>query len=121
MVDLGGEGDLRRLEGIVRGEVNGEEEDAALVWTVRRSHDGGLAQVKRSIITWRSRWVFMKGGLYLYLPVEQVLPHRSCTALGGRVSAEVLQLLVDPFECHDEGEETVGSTNIKSQVCNGLT
>ena len=42
MVDLGGEGDLRRLEGIVRGEVNGEEEDAALVWTVRRSHDGGL-------------------------------------------------------------------------------
>ena len=56
MVDLGGEGDLRRLEGIVRGEVNGEEEDAALVWTVRRSHDGGLAQVNRSIITWRSRW-----------------------------------------------------------------
>ena len=42
MVDLGGEGDLRRLEGIVRGEVNGEEEDPALVGTVRGSHDGRL-------------------------------------------------------------------------------
>lgn len=32
MVDAGGEVDLRGLEGVVCGEVNGEEEDAAGVW-----------------------------------------------------------------------------------------
>ena len=42
MVDAGGECDLGRLEGVVGGEVDGEEEDPALVGTVRRSHDGGL-------------------------------------------------------------------------------
>jgi len=32
VVDAGGEVDLRRLEGVVCGEVDGEEEDAAGVW-----------------------------------------------------------------------------------------
>lgn len=32
MVDAGGEVDLRGLEGVVCGEVDGEEEDAAGVW-----------------------------------------------------------------------------------------
>ena len=35
VVDLGGEGDLGRLEGVVGGEGDGEEEDAARVWAVR--------------------------------------------------------------------------------------
>ena len=34
MVDAGGEVDLRRLEGVVCGEVDGEEEDAAGIWGV---------------------------------------------------------------------------------------
>ena len=32
VVDAGGEVDLRGLEGVVCGEVDGEEEDAAGVW-----------------------------------------------------------------------------------------
>lgn len=34
VVDAGGEVNLGRLEGVVCGEVNGEEEDAAGVWRV---------------------------------------------------------------------------------------
>ena len=44
MVDAGGEGDLGRLEGVVGGEVDGEEEDPALVGTVWGSHDGCLGK-----------------------------------------------------------------------------
>jgi len=42
VVDAGGEVDLWWLEGVVCGEVDGEEEDAARVWRVAWSHDGGL-------------------------------------------------------------------------------
>ena len=42
MVDPGCEGDLGRLEWVISGEVDGEKENAALVWTVRGSHDSGL-------------------------------------------------------------------------------
>jgi hypothetical protein len=42
VVDAGGEVDLGRLEGVVGGEVDGEEEDAAAVGRVARAHDGGL-------------------------------------------------------------------------------
>lgn len=34
VVDLGGEVDLRGLKGVVCGEVDGQEEDAALVWRI---------------------------------------------------------------------------------------
>lgn len=34
VVDAGGEVDLRRLEGVVGGEVNGKEEDTSGVWGV---------------------------------------------------------------------------------------
>ena len=34
MVDLGGEADFGRLEGVVGGEGDGEEEDTASVWRV---------------------------------------------------------------------------------------
>ncbi len=34
------------------------------------------------------------------LPVEEVLPDGSGRALGGRVPAQVLQLLVNPFQRH---------------------
>lgn len=34
VIDAGGEVDLRWLEGIVRGEVDGQEEDTALEWRV---------------------------------------------------------------------------------------
>ena len=39
MVYAGGEGDLRRLEGVVRGEVDVQEEHAALEGRVARAHD----------------------------------------------------------------------------------
>ena len=90
MVDLGCEGDLRRLEGIVRGKVYGEEEHSALEGTVRWSHDGGLQILTDQLL--------VPGDLLQpHLPVEQVLSDRSCRALGGWVPAQVLQLLVDPF------------------------
>ena len=43
------EGHFGRLEGVVRGEVNCEEEDSALVGTVRGSHDGGLQRLIRNV------------------------------------------------------------------------
>ena len=42
VVDPGGECKFWRFEGVVRGEVNGQEEYPALVGTVGRSHDRGL-------------------------------------------------------------------------------
>ena len=47
MVDAGAEGDLGRLEGVLGGEVDVEEEDAALVRGAGRPEDGGhpLVQV----------------------------------------------------------------------------
>ena len=72
VVDLGGEGDLGGLEGVVCGEVDGEEEDPSLIRTVWRTHDGGL-------------------------PMEHVLANWSSRALGRRVSAKVLQFFVDTF------------------------
>ena len=47
MVDAGAEGDLGRLEGVLGGEVDVEEEDATLVRGAGRPEDGGhpLVQV----------------------------------------------------------------------------
>ena len=42
MVDLGGEGHLGGLEGVVSGEVYGEEKYSSLKRTVTRAHYGGL-------------------------------------------------------------------------------
>ena len=75
MVDLGGEHNLGRLEGVVRGEVDGEEEETALVRAVRRPHDGGLS-------------------------AEHVLARGPGRQLRGRVPGQVLQLLVDALQCH---------------------
>ena len=52
MIDLRGECDLGRLEGVVCGEVDGEEEDSALVRAVRRPHDGGLPVVMLSNVSY---------------------------------------------------------------------
>lgn len=68
MVDASGEGDLRRLERVVGGEVNGEEEHSSLVGGLRRAHDGGL-------------------------PVEEVVADGARAALSRRVAAEILKLL----------------------------
>ena len=67
--------DLGRLEGVVGGEVDVEEEDAAGVGGVVGAHDGGL-------------------------PVEHVVSDRSGAAVGRRVLAEVDQFLIDPLEGH---------------------
>jgi len=75
VVDSSGEGHLWRLEWIIRWEMNGEEKDAPLVRAVRWTHYGGL-------------------------PMEQVVSHRAGTALSGRVSTQILEFFVDPFECH---------------------
>ena len=75
VVDAGGEVDLGRLEGVVGGEVDVEEEDAAGVGGVVGPHDGGL-------------------------PVEHIVADRAGAAVGRRVLAEVDQFLIDPFEGH---------------------
>lgn len=68
MVDASGECHLGRLERVVGGEVDGEEEDSALVRRLWRAHDGGL-------------------------PVEQVVAHGAGRALRGGVATKVLKLL----------------------------
>lgn len=75
MVDLGGEGNLGGLEGVVRGEVDGEVEHAPGVGRVLGPDDGGL-------------------------PVEDVLAHGAGGAVGGRVLVQVKQLLCDSFHSH---------------------
>jgi len=75
MIDSRGERHLWRLEWIIRGKVNGEEEDSSLVRTLWRTHDGGL-------------------------PMKQVVAHWTCAALSRWVSAQIGQFFVDPFECH---------------------
>lgn len=75
VVNAGGEVDLGRLEGVVGGEVDVEEEDAAGVGGVVGAHDGGL-------------------------PVEHVVSDGSGAAVGRRVLAEVDQFLIDPLEGH---------------------
>ena len=42
MIDSSGECHFWRLEWVVRGEMNCEEEDSSLVWTVWGTHDGRL-------------------------------------------------------------------------------
>ena len=68
VIDLGGEGDLGGLEGVVCGEVDGEEEDPSLIRTVWRTHDGGL-------------------------PMKQVISYWSSAALGWWISTKVLEFL----------------------------
>uniref|UniRef100_A0A1I8H3C2 DDE_Tnp_1_7 domain-containing protein n=1 Tax=Macrostomum lignano TaxID=282301 RepID=A0A1I8H3C2_9PLAT len=51
MVDSGAEGHLGRLERIVGGEVDGEEEHAAMVGALAGPHDGGLP-VEQVITDW---------------------------------------------------------------------
>jgi len=75
MIDSSGERHLWRLEWIIRREMNGEEKDSPLVGAFWGTHDGGL-------------------------PMKQVVSHWTGTALGWRVSAEVLEFFVDSFECH---------------------
>lgn len=75
VVDLGGEVDLRGLERVICGEVDGQEEDAALVWGIGRSHDGRL-------------------------PVEQVLADGAGRAGRWRITAEIRELLVDALQRH---------------------
>lgn len=77
MVDLGGEGHLGRLEGVVCGEVDVQEVHAAVVGRVLGAHDGGL-------------------------PVEHVVAHGAGRAVGRRVSAQLRQLAVDSLEGHSD-------------------
>jgi len=65
MIDSSGERHFGRFEWIIRGKVNGEEKDSALVRTLWGTHDGGL-------------------------PVKQIIAYGACAALGGRVSAKIL-------------------------------
>jgi len=65
MIDTRGERHLGRLEWIIRGKVNGEEEDSSLVRTLWRTHNGGL-------------------------PMKQIVTHWPRAALGGWVPAQIL-------------------------------
>lgn len=66
---------LWRFEGVVCGEVYGQEENPALVRTVIRSH-------------------------YCGLPVKHVISYWSCRTLGWWVPCQVVQLLVNSFQSH---------------------
>lgn len=75
VVDLGGEGNLGRLEGVVGGESDGKEEDTTGVRRVSWAHD-------------------------CCLPLEHVVAGRTSAARRGRITAEIGELLVDPFHGH---------------------
>ena len=55
MVDPGGEVALGRLEGVVSGEVDVQEENTACVWGVFGSHDCSLPMVLVFLVDWSSR------------------------------------------------------------------
>ena len=61
-------GYLWRLEWIVRGKVNGEEENSSLIRTFWGSHDGGL-------------------------PMEKIVAHGASRALCRGITPEVLKFL----------------------------
>jgi len=75
MVDTSRERHLWWFEGVVGREVNREKEDTTLIRRVGRTHDGGL-------------------------PMEQIFADWTCRALGWWISAQILQLLVDPLQSH---------------------
>ena len=80
MVDASGESDLGRLEWIVGGEVNGQEEHSALVRTVGRAHDGRL-------------------------PMEHVVTDWTGRTLCWGIAFQIFQFLLDAFQSH--GRESV--------------
>ena len=81
---------LRRLERIVRREVDVEEEDAARVGRIIRAHDRGL-------------------------PVELVsLVGGAGGAVGGWISTQINQLFLDSFKCHNIDYKQC--TNFESQL-----
>jgi hypothetical protein len=76
VVDSSCEGNLRRLEWVVRGEVYVQEVHSTGVWGIIGSHDGSL-------------------------PVELVLlVERASRAVGGGISSEVDEFLLNSFKSH---------------------
>ena len=68
MVDFCGEGNFGRLERVVLGKLDGEEENASLEWTVGRACT--FSTLSMALFTHNCR-----------LPVEQIIARRSCWAL----------------------------------------
>jgi hypothetical protein len=75
VVDASREVDLGRLEGVIRREVDVEEEDPTGIRTVIRAHDRCL-------------------------PVKKVISDRTRTAVCRGVLPQVLQFLVNSLESH---------------------
>lgn len=75
MIDFCSEFDFGSLEGVVGGEVDGQEEDSTLIGRIRRAHDSSL-------------------------PVVDIISVRTRTAPGRRITFEVLQFLLDSPESH---------------------
>ena len=71
MINSRGECKLGRLEGVVCGEMDVQEEHTTLVWRLRWTENSSL-------------------------PMARVIPHWTRRALGWRVVGDVLELLVDP-------------------------
>ncbi len=56
-------------------------------------------------------------GPYTDLPVEEVLPDGSGRALSGRVPAQILQLLVNPFQRHLYTPSSICKQMEEVQIC----
>jgi len=78
MIDPGDEAHFRRFERIVSWKMNVQKENSSLVWAIWGTHDCSL-------------------------PVKQIITDWSSGALSWRVSADVLKLLVNSFQCHFYG------------------
>ena len=75
MEDAGGEGELRRLEGVVLREGNREEEYSSGIGRSRRSHDARV-------------------------PLELLFACRARRAVSRRVFLEVGELFLNSAKCH---------------------
>ena len=77
MINFRGERDLGRLEWVVGREVDVQEEDALVIGRVLRTHDRGLPVELISLVGGASR------------------------AVRGGISAEVDELFLNSFKCHN--------------------
>ena len=101
MINSRGECKLGRLEGVVCGEMDVQEEHTTLVWRLRWTENSSL-ECTHFVI----KVIYFKSALS-YLPMERVIPHWTRRALGRGVVVDVLELLVDPLESHNECSDVV--------------
>lgn len=107
MIDAGGEVDFRGLEGVVGREVNCEEEDAAGVWRVAGTHDGGLPVELRHTVSLHDFTIpsLPPAGVRgkheaAGVKTHEIIAYRACTTGRRWIAPQVCEFLVDTLQRH---------------------